>query len=123
MMEISRRSIVALAVAAFALAGCYVVPVVQDGAATHAPGPGPYALVPAGAGPVPYALAPTPVAAPGAPVPGLLQARLYPANEAATRTGMLSGTVTNRSAVGARVTETPIRAESLWRALQAAGDA
>lgn len=95
MMEISRRSIVALAIAAFALAGCYVVPVVQDGAATHAPGPGPYALVPAGAGPVPYALAPTPVAAPGAPVPGLLQARLYPANEAATRTGMLSGTVTN----------------------------
>ncbi|HNP71413.1 MAG TPA: xanthine dehydrogenase family protein molybdopterin-binding subunit [Kouleothrix sp.] len=28
-----------------------------------------------------------------------------------------------RDAVGARVTETPIRAESLWRALQAAGDA
>jgi hypothetical protein len=30
-----------------------------------------------------------------APVPSVLQARLYPSNEIASRTGMLSGTVTN----------------------------
>jgi len=30
-----------------------------------------------------------------APMPAVLQARLYPANEIASRTGMLAGTVTN----------------------------
>jgi hypothetical protein len=42
-----------------------------------------------------YAAAPPVVAVPSAPVPSVLQARLYPSNEIASRTGMLSGTVTN----------------------------
>ena len=72
----------AIGLQAFALSGCYVVPTGQDGN---------YAIyIPAGP------------AQPGAPsasnVPGaakVLQARLYPDNDLATQTGMVSGTVTN----------------------------
>src|SRR5512134_3015284 len=71
---------VALALPALALSGCYVVPVAPDG--------------------TPVAVVPAPAAAPrsGAPAadfPAVMQARLYPANETASRTGPLSGTVTN----------------------------
>jgi hypothetical protein len=38
-------------------------------------------------------VAPAPIYA--SPAPSVLQARLYPANDAATQAGMLSGTVTN----------------------------
>ena len=65
----TKRVVVAAASAAFALSGCYVVPVVPE-----------------------PAVYPSVVVAPG---PAVLQARLYPANEAASRTGMLAGTVTN----------------------------
>ena len=71
-----------------ALAGCYVVPVGPDGnyaiyIPTHPPAP-----VPGGA--------PQPVAQAGQPaLPKVLHARLYPENDIATQTGMVSGTVTN----------------------------
>ena len=72
-----------------------VVPVGPDGvpvypavAAVPYPAAAPY---PAPA----YTTPPPVVAAPSAPVPNVLQARLYPSNEIASRTGMLSGTVTN----------------------------
>ena len=71
-----------------ALAGCYVVPVGPDGnyaiyIPTHPPAP-----VPGGA--------PYPVAQAGQPaMPKVLHARLYPENDIATQTGMVSGTVTN----------------------------
>jgi hypothetical protein len=42
-----------------------------------------------------YAAVPPVVTGWSAPVPSVLQARLYPSNEIASRTGMLSGTVTN----------------------------
>ena len=66
-----------------ALTGCYVVPVAPDGTPLHAT-------------PLVVPVQPAPVyAAPVPPSPSVLQARLYPANDIATRTGMLSGTVTN----------------------------
>jgi len=72
-----------------ALSGCYVVPIAPDGVAYGAPVvvPPPYPL---NANPP----QPAPVVA-AAPAPAVLQARLYPANDVATQTGMLAGTVTN----------------------------
>ena len=79
-----RKLAMAIGLQAFALSGCYIVPTGQDGN---------YAIyIPSGPGPVP------PPAAQGASQPGLpkvLTARLYPDNELATQTGMVSGTVTN----------------------------
>lgn len=73
---------IALTLPAFALlSGCYVVPVAPDGR-------------PVLAAPYPVA-APTPGAPGAAAYPAVMQARLYPANEAASRIGPLSGTVTN----------------------------
>ena len=77
----------AMALQAFSLAGCYVVPIDQAGnygiyIPTH---PAPYPGGPS---------APAPQAAqPG--MPKALTARLYPENDIATQTGMVSGTVTN----------------------------
>jgi len=71
---------VALALPALALPGCYVVPVGPDGR--------PVLAVPVNA-PAPR------YGAPAADFPAVVQARLYPANEAASRIGPLSGTVTN----------------------------
>ena len=68
------RAAVSAAVTALTVSGCYVVPVAPDGAlVTSAVAvPGPYPMVPAAQ---------------------TLSARLYPANEAAQRTGLLAGTV------------------------------
>jgi hypothetical protein len=72
---------------ALALSGCYVVPVGPDGnyaiyIPTHTP--------PLPGGPAQPA---APANQPG--VPKVLHARLYPENDIATQTGMVSGTVTN----------------------------
>ena len=73
-MKVQKRLAVALAVAAFALSGCYVIPI---GAESHS------------------ALPAQPVKAVAAPAAATLQTRLYPANEIATQTGVVSGSVTN----------------------------
>ena len=71
-----------------ALAGCYVVPVGQEGnyaiyIPTHPPAPLP-------------GVASQPAVQSGQPgLPKVLHARLYPENDIATQTGMVSGTVTN----------------------------
>lgn len=88
-MGSSKRLAVAAAVVTLTLSGCYVVPVAPDGTAYGA----------AVAVPAPYAVnalprAPAP-AVQGPAAPSVLQARLYPANDIATQTGMLAGTVTN----------------------------
>jgi hypothetical protein len=83
-MTNSRNAILAgtLAAAALSLSGCYVIPVTPEG---YVPGyPGSFA----------------PQAAPHSPPPSgaigaVLQARLYPANDLATQTGVIHGTVTN----------------------------
>jgi hypothetical protein len=72
-----------------ALAGCYVVPLGPDGnyaiyIPTHPPAP-----IPGGAPQHPAAQAGQPA------LPKVLHARLYPENDIATQTGMVSGTVTN----------------------------
>ena len=78
------RSFAALAGSAtLALAGCVAVPVGPDGQLYIYPPGVPPGAVPLGGGP-------------NAPqFPALLHARLYPANDAATQTGVVSGTVTN----------------------------
>lgn len=92
-MGISKRAMGAGTFAAFALSGCYVVPVAPDGTPIYpaypaypinVPAP---AVVPAPVGSVPLQ--------PAVATPSVLQARLYPSNDTATRVGMLSGTVTN----------------------------
>lgn len=86
MSPISRRPIVAGALAGIALTGCYVIPMAPDGTPLYSALPYPYA-------PAPVAVAPPVVS--GAAMPAVLQARLYPSNDIATRTGVLAGTVTN----------------------------
>jgi len=85
MSSTSRRVLVAGALAAVSLSGCYVVPVAPDGSPIY-----PAAVVPAYVAP-----APVPVYAPSAQIPTTMQARLYPSNGLAAESGMLSGTVTN----------------------------
>ncbi len=83
MRRMSKSLAASLAVPAFALAGCYVAPVVdpQGNVQYHH-----YPLPPSG----------TPIAAyPVPPAPVSMPARLYPANDLANQTGMISGTVTN----------------------------
>jgi len=82
---------VALYASTLALTGCYVVPVVdpQGNVQNYH-----YPLPPAG---VPVAVAPgaVPVPAHGGSFPVVLNARLYPDNDLATQTGVVTGTVAN----------------------------
>lgn len=83
------RTAIILGISATALAGCYVVPVVgADGQTNYYH----YPLPPAGA-PVPGGAPPSAIS--GSPMPTALQARLYPENDIASQTGMVTGTVTN----------------------------
>jgi hypothetical protein len=121
MLRFSRRLLVLGGLATASVCGCVMVPVASDGTPIYplaAPaypavavpiptvqGPGPNFMAPvpgrasrpAGAPPPPpYYSPPVEPAAPAGPAaPASLQARLYPSNEVATETGMLSGTVTN----------------------------
>jgi hypothetical protein len=83
MLAKSARLACALAATTPSLAGCYVVPVSPDGF-----------------GPVNAFVAPlAPIVAqphpPAAPAPTLLHARLYPLNDVAAETGVVTGTVAN----------------------------
>ena len=91
MLSTSRRGLVAGALAAVSLSGCYVVPIGSDGMAVY-----PAAVVPAVVAPAPVYAAPAPAVAPSSmPIPSTMHARLYPSNDLAAQTGVLSGTVTN----------------------------
>lgn len=77
------RNFGALALAATALSACYVIPVTgPDGATIYQPYP------------LPAPGASARVSQPGA-MPAVLNARLYPSNDLATQTGVVTGTVTN----------------------------
>jgi hypothetical protein len=82
---LAHRTIKVLATAAVvSLGGCYIVPAGPDGY--------PAAYIPITPPPIPGQS----MAASAQPaMPKVLYARLYPANELATQTGMVSGTVTN----------------------------
>jgi hypothetical protein len=86
-MRIQKRLASALAVCATALSGCYVIPVAPDGKPAWPPG----AVWGPGVSDTPAGQAPPQRPASSA----TLQAKLYPANELATQTGVVSGTVTN----------------------------
>ena len=77
----------ALAASALSLSGCYVLPVTPEGYPAVYPYPAPPPQAPAS-----Y---PATGAAPAGQNPVVLQARLYPANELASQTGVIHGTVTN----------------------------
>lgn len=79
-----------LVLPALMLAGCYVVPVAgPDGTWQYRH----YPLPPAG---TPVAVPPgSPAPVPLGSAPATLSARLYPANDVATQTGIVTGTVTN----------------------------
>lgn len=83
-MKPSKKLLIALSIPALALAGCYVVPtaVGPDGQPVYAAYPLP---------PVP----PAPGAVPAQGFPVVLNARLYPDNDIASHTGVVTGTVTN----------------------------
>ncbi len=93
-MNPTRRLIMTLSMPLIALAGCYVVPVTgPDGTLQYRHYPLPPPGSPVGSyGSYPGAYPGTP----GAPTaPATLAARLYPANDLATQTGVVAGTVTN----------------------------
>jgi hypothetical protein len=87
---ISRRLAVAGLLPAIALAGCIAVPV-----GTTPDGSQYWAYAPLGAPIVPGPGATPPGAIPGGPMPAVLPVRLYPANDLANQTGVLTGQVTN----------------------------
>jgi hypothetical protein len=88
-MATCRRSFALLAVVGV-LSGCYIVPVrAPDGTVMYDH----YPLPPVGA-PMPVPVPPPGAAAPGQ-MPAVLTARLYPSNDQAAQTGIVSGTVTN----------------------------
>ena len=81
-MQIRKRLAASMLAPAFALSGCYIVPVSPDG---H---PQVYAPI--------YPNSPHYQAPASRPAtPKVLTARLYPDNDVASQTGMVSGTVTN----------------------------
>ena len=88
-MRIPKRLAATLAICTASLSGCYVIPVGSDGAPAWPPG--------AAWGPgVSNAPVGTQSAAPQRPpTAATLQAKLYPANDLATQTGVVNGTVTN----------------------------
>jgi hypothetical protein len=93
MLRTSRRVLLAGSFAAVSLTGCYLVPIAPNGTPIY-----PAASGPSGVATPAYVIPSAPASAyvlPNAAVPNVLQARLYPSNDMATQTGMLSGTVTN----------------------------
>lgn len=86
---------------ALSLTGCYVVPVVDPAGNVqyqHLPLPPagtPVVVAPAPAAPAPAAAYPGAYPASASPMPVILNARLYPDNELATRGGVVTGTVAN----------------------------
>ena len=125
MSNTSQRAFVLTTLAAACVSGCVMVPVANDGTPIYptnaAVYPGIVVPVPTVQGPGPNYLAPVPgrsthppsappsygstpygsagletLAGPAGPaMPAALQARLYPSNDVAAETGLLSGSVTN----------------------------
>ena len=90
-MKSNSKTAAALTLSAIALSGCYVLPVTDHQGSVHYQH---YVLPPGG---VPVAAAPAayPVPYPAPAAPMVLNARLYPDNELATQSGMVTGTVAN----------------------------
>jgi hypothetical protein len=93
----SMKNFLAAGISSVAISGCYVIPINPDGSPAWPPGAvwGPGVTPQTGV----QAAAPTPSVQPAARSgsPATLQARLYPANDIATQTGVVSGTVSSRN--------------------------
>lgn len=96
-MKPNRKIVAALTVSTIALSGCYVVPVVDpQGQVQSQHYPLPPAGTPVVAAPAVYpAPAGYPMPYSGATLPAILNARLYPDNDLAIQTGVITGTVAN----------------------------
>ena len=91
-MRIQKGLAAALTVPSFVLSGCYVIPAGPDGHPAWPPG----AVWGPGVSTTQSTPAPQPAkTAPSQPAAATLPARLYPANEIATETGVVTGSVTN----------------------------
>jgi hypothetical protein len=88
MLSVSKRLAVAAAAPVLVLTGCYVVPLNPDGTPAY-PYPYAYNTPPA------YTVVPAGAPVPGGRFPAQLNARLYPINDEATQTGVMTGSVTN----------------------------
>jgi hypothetical protein len=88
-MRVARAA--AFSVPALALSGCYVVPVGQSPDGTQHYLYSPVPVVPATGA----ASAAHPVVIPAGPMPATLPVKLYPSNDLANQTGVLTGQVTN----------------------------
>lgn len=86
----TKRLAAALAVPTLALSGCYVMPVGKDSAGNEYFVYSPVPVVPA-----PQPGQPAPIALPGGPVAATLAVKLYPINDLANQTGVLTGQVIN----------------------------
>lgn len=91
--SLAGRAAVALLIPAFALSGCYVVPIAPDGTPVY-PARGQVMTWPPSP-PVESHYASPPAATGNPAMPAVINVRLYPANDLANQTGVLSGTVTN----------------------------
>ena len=95
-MKPNRKIAAALTISAVALSGCYVVPVVDpQGQIQYQHYPLPPAGTPVVAAPAAYPPAGYAAQYPGAASPVVLNARLYPDNELASQSGVITGTVAN----------------------------
>ena len=91
-MEVQKGLAAVLAISTLALSGCYVIPAGPDGYPAWPPG----AVWGPGVSASPATPAPQPAKSPPTQsAPATLSARLYPANEVAAETGMVTGSVTN----------------------------
>lgn len=96
-MTISRKLAAALSLSALAVSGCYVVPVASnDGSVQYYHYPIPPNYPAPAVAPQARAYPQVPAGVPSVPAgPIVLAAKLYPTNDVATTTGVVSGTVTN----------------------------
>lgn len=90
-MKTSFQTALLAAAVSITMTGCYVVPVNPEGYPA-------YPVYPAyQTYPQPVPVPPLPAAGPAVAAPTVLQARMYPANDKASQSGVLSGTVTTTS--------------------------
>ena len=89
-MSSTQRPAAALAVSTVVLSGCYVMPVGKDDSGNEYFVYSPVPVVPA-----PRSGHPAPVAIPTGPSAARLAVKLYPINDLANQTGVLTGEVTN----------------------------
>lgn len=89
---LSARFALALAAPVSVLSGCYVVPVGQDarGMEHYV-----YSTTPVVTAPASTMAGPQPIVVPAGPMPTALDVKLYPINDLANQTGVLTGKVTN----------------------------